>query len=287
MRLRNIMFHTKMSGYYRLKLKSVRRNFKLAQEHNDPDGVHDLRVDLKRMKAFFALVGSINHGFKAKKEFRSFKKIARNTGRLRDVQVQTELIENINGSLGLGFEDYRAYLMKKGIGSGAAFQKFALTKPIKSLKISDKIIHKALKEISPVRAETRVQGRFYNLRNNLVFLHNEEELRDEILHEVRKLSKETHYALDIIQPCFRIFRDSKGFLKKLIKVHKLLGAWHDYDVSLMYLNDFQKDCKVDFTKAPYSVLVKHIQDQKSTFRKNILSAFKDFSQTVAVYEHQK
>ena len=138
-----------------------------------------------------------------------------------------------------------------------------------------------------MRTETRVQGRFYNLRNNLVFLHSEDELKDEILHEVRKLSKETHYALEIIQACFRIFRDSKGFLKKLIKVHKLLGAWHDYDVSLMYLNNFQKECTVDFTKAPYPVLVKHIHDQKTAFRKNILSAFDDFSQTAAVYEHQK
>ncbi|MFC1508720.1 CHAD domain-containing protein [Candidatus Omnitrophota bacterium] len=281
------MFHTKMSGYYTLKLESIRHNFKLAQEHNDPDGIHDLRVDLKRMKAFFALVESINHGFKAKKEFRNFKKIARNTGRLRDVQVQTELIENINESLDLDCEDYRAYLMKKESDYSAAFQKYALKNPLQNLIKSEKIIKKALKEISPVRADARVQGRFYNLRNNLVFLHSENELKDDILHEVRKLSKETHYVLEIIQSCFRIFRDSKGFLKKLIKVHKLLGAWHDYDVSLRYLNNFQKDCKVDVTQAPYSVLVKHIHDQKTLYRKNILSAFEDFSETAAVYEHQK
>ena len=281
------MFHTKMSGYHRLKLESIRRNFKLAQEHNDPDGVHDLRVDLKRMKAFFALVESINHEFKAKKEFRNFKKIAQNTGRLRDVQVQRELVENINGSLGLGIEDYKAYLIEKECGYSAAFQKFALKNPLQNLKKSEKIIKKTLKEISPVRAEARVQGRFYNMRNNLVFLHSEDKLKDDILHEVRKLSKETHYVLEIIQSCFRIFRDSKGFLKKLIKVHKLLGAWHDYDVCLRYLNNFQKDCKVDFSQAPYSVLVKHIHDQKTTLRENILSAFEDFSQTAAVYEHQK
>lgn len=281
------MFQKKMSDYYKLKLENVRRNFKLAHEHSDPDGFHDLRVDLKRLKAYFALLESINHDFKAKKEFRNFKKIARNTGNMRDVHVQTELMKKNTGTLGLGFEEYRAYLSDKEKSYNAAFQKFALGRPLQNLKKSNKIIVKALKEISTVRAEARVQGRFYNLRNNLVFLQNEEELRDDILHEVRKMSKETHFTLEIIQACFKIFRDSKGFLTKLIKVHKLLGAWHDYDVSLFYMKKFKKDCNIDCAKTPYSILEKHIHEQKSILRKNIVSTFEDFSQTAAVYEHQK
>ena len=62
------MFRKDMMDYYQSKMKDIKRNYALAVEKNVYDGVHDLRVDLKRMKAFFNLVESINRDFKAKKK---------------------------------------------------------------------------------------------------------------------------------------------------------------------------------------------------------------------------
>ena len=47
------MFQKKMIKYFNKKLKSIKYNYALSLEQNDVEGVHDLRVDIKRMKAFF------------------------------------------------------------------------------------------------------------------------------------------------------------------------------------------------------------------------------------------
>ena len=89
------MFRKEMIQYFQSKLNEIKRNYSLALEKNDIDGVHDLRVDIKRMTACFNLVESISGNFNARKNFRNFRKIAKNTGGLRDSQVQQILLIKI------------------------------------------------------------------------------------------------------------------------------------------------------------------------------------------------
>jgi CHAD domain-containing protein len=281
------MYDKKLLGYYKNKLTNVNRNFILALEQNDSEALHDLRVDLKYLKAFFRLVESINHDFNAKKGFKSFRSIARNTGSLRDVQVQTKLNTAIADELDIDIRNYLRYFEEQEIKERNIFHRFSQDNPLEKLKKNTKKIKKALDVIPPVRAETRVQGRFYNLRNNLVFLHAEDALQDEILHEVRKLSKETHYTLEIIQECFGLFGDGKDFIRKIKKLHKALGNWHDFDVSLSYIDSFKDHTQIQFSEEPYNHLLKHVRAKKQTARKAVLSAFGIFSETAVHYEHQK
>ncbi len=269
--------------YFQTRLDEVTSNYSLALEQNDPDGVHDMRVAIKRLKAFFNLIESINDDFSAKKHFRNFRKIAQNTGVLRDSQVQLELFEKVNKKLNLDVTDFENYLKKRESENLESFRTFSKKETIKKLDGSKKAFKKALKDISPVWAETKAHGRFYNLKNDLIILSSETDLKEEILHRVRIQSKETHYTLEIVQQCFHIFEDGTDFTRDIKRVHQVLGKWHDYDVSLDYLNDFLLAYGTTSSAGIYNHVRKNIIKQKAKLSSNFRTVLDEFSQTAALF----
>ncbi len=239
-------------------------------------------MELKRLKAFFNLVEAINPEFKANKNFKSFRRIAKNTGGLRDAQVQQELLGIVNKSLNLDASEYERYLKKIEISYIERFHSFSQTKPIKKLKDSKKIVGRAIKTVSPLRSETRAQGRFYNLKNNLILLNREDELGEDILHKVRILAKETHYNLEIIQRCFNLYTDLKDFIKELKKVHQALGKWHDFDVGNEYLTDFLAGYDNGSSLETYMQLVNYYKNEREMLKKNFRTVFNRFTETAAL-----
>ncbi len=277
------MFQKEMLDYFQSKLKEIKYNYILALEKNDQDGIHDLRVDLKRLRAFFNLVESISGEFNSRKNFRDFRKIAKNTSVLRDSQVQQKNAEKMKNTLNLDITDYLTFLKKMEAEGIETFLNFAKTNPVKKLKKSKKIINEALKAITTVCAVTKVQGRIYNLRNELILLSSENDLKEEILHKVRIRSKETHYTFDIIQQCFHLFEDHDDFKKEIKKVHQILGKWHDYDVSVIYLNNFLQGYSNNSSSETYTQLKKYIQKEKETLRKNCRTALNEFGEKAAAF----
>ena len=272
--------------YYQSKMKEIKRNYALAVEKNDYDGVHDLRVDLKRMKAFFNLVESINRDFKAKKNFAAFKKIAKSICGLRDAQVQMKLVKRIMKTFDLDVGAYISYLKKTEADNYKSFRVFSKTDPIGKLKENRKIILQSLKVMSPVRAETKARGRFINLRNNLILLNSERDLREDMLHKVRILSKETHFTIEIIHRCFHIWKDRNIFISEIEKVHKLLGDWHDLDVGIKNLNDFTAHMDENISVEPYNLLASHMSEEKEKMITQFRKSFDEFTQTALLYEPQ-
>jgi len=264
-----------LMSWYKTKLREVKSNYTLALV-KDVDGVHDMRVALKRMKAFFNLLGAISDDFDAKKRFRHFKKLARNSGAIRDAQVQIELLADINKPLGLDVTSYRDFLLSHEEKGFKELLVFAESDPIGKLKGVKKTISRALDDSTSVRVETMAQGRFYNLRNNLV-LAGREQLEETVLHTIRILSKEIHYTFEILYQCLHLFEGRDDFVPEIKKVHQVLGKWHDYDVSLEYLDAFFTGNGVSPTDEPYSLLVKSVRKEKQRLHKKFSSVVKRFN----------
>ena len=163
------------------------------------------------------------------------------------------------------------------------FHKFSMKEPIKKLKDSSKLIKKAFKNCTPIWAETKAHGRFYNLKNDLIILSRGNNLVEEILHKVRIQSKETHYTLEIVQQCFHILEDRTDFISEIKKVHQVLGKWHDFDISLVYLNNFMIGYNNGFSKETYIQLEKHINKEKAKLSKNFRTVLDKFSKTAASF----
>jgi CHAD domain-containing protein len=150
------MYKNELINYFDSKLFDVKMNYFLAVRRNDPEGVHDLRVELKRLKAFFNLIEFLNSQFFAKKRFRNFRAIAKNIGALRDTQVQAELAEEIKKTFEPDISEYLEYLKNKEKESVEAFKVFIQNDPLKKLKGTKKIISSILRGISQEQATTKV-----------------------------------------------------------------------------------------------------------------------------------
>jgi len=105
------------------RLASITANYRLAFDEHSADGVHDLRVDLKRMRALFDMVEALNNGFRAKQAFKQFRGIAKHTSALRDVQVQRDVIASLAADPGA----YAAFLHERENAGWRVFGEFDQT----------------------------------------------------------------------------------------------------------------------------------------------------------------
>lgn len=222
---------------YSRHLKALRTNFALAIG-NDRDGVHDMRVAIKRLRAFLQLVESLNGDFVAKNNFKPFKRFAKNTGVLRDLHVQQELVGKYTDELELDLCPYESFLRQYERESYNSFLGFSEKDPLSHIKPVKKCIQAALGTLSPVWAETKAIGCLYNMRNHLILLCSGSEPSDDGLHIIRKLTKSIHYTHDIVLTCFDNVDEGKEYRDTVISTHKMLGNWHDYAVSIGYLDEF-------------------------------------------------
>lgn len=276
------MFRILLLDYYQMKVDEISRHFALARENN-VDGVHDLRVALKRLKAFYNLVGAVGESFNAKKRFRPFKAIARNTGELRDAHVQLELLDETSKALKIDALAYRDFLSAIESEKFEHFTVFAETNPLETIVESGALIAEALEKTGIVRAETMAQGRFYNLRNNVVIAGGDEKKSETALHTVRILAKETHYTFEILQQCFGMFNERADFIAEIKKVHQTLGKWHDYEVFLGHLDDFFRQNGHNPADEPYKTLISHVRKEKGKLAKKfwtVVAPFSDVAMTL-------
>ena len=275
------MYKKELFSYFQSKLKQVRYNFNLALI-NDPDGIHDLRVEFKRLRGFFKLVESINSDFNAKKNFKDFRKIAKSTNGLRDSHVQQILLKNAGKTLHIDVNAYQNYMKKIEAENLESFRNFSRKNTIENLKKRGKCIKRALKDITPVWAETKARGCIYNMRTNLILLSDQKDLNDKILHNIRILSKETHYILEIIQKCFHKYENAKDFEAGIKKVHQVLGKWHDFDVSITYLDGYVETNGEDISDESYHKLREHLQQEKELLKKSFRAVFDEFNNIASV-----
>ncbi|MCE5249642.1 CHAD domain-containing protein [bacterium] len=273
------MFRTEMLEFFIVHLNSIEHNYMLALEQNDPEGIHDLRVELKRMRAFFNLTESINPDFDARRNFKCFRRISKKTNMLRDTQVQQKLLEAIKTSVKTDAGEYEMFLKTREAENREIFRTLSENNPLIKLQKKKKVINAALKVISPVWAETKVQGRFYNLRNDIILLVNSISSRNIKLHKVRVLAKEMHYCFEIIQQCFFLFPAASDFIENIAKMHKILGKWHDYEVGGAFLKEFLETGGKNIPHEPYKQLNDYMSHEKGELRKAFRPAFDIFKQT--------
>lgn len=235
------MYKEELIAYYDSKLDEVRANYYFAAKRNDPDGVHDLRVELKRLKAFFNLIESVNPSFNSDERFVDFKLIAKKIAALRDSQVQIELLGELKPRTvkdPFPGKNFPVFLKRKENEAVASFAEYTKTFPLEKLNDTREIIEKTLSKISPEDMLARAIKRFFFLKSEFTSTVKAPVVKEETLHKVRILTKETHYTLEILQKCFHTFENAKVFIDEVKKAHQAIGKWHDFEVGILYISRY-------------------------------------------------
>lgn len=267
-----------MLGYLAEEITKLKSNHTLAYEKKDPEGVHDLRVCVKKIKAFLKITAEIDTSFDSRKNSEIFREISKNACELRDIRVQMEFLEKLEKKEGKKFPIFAAILKNAEIGSYTRFVRKTRTDLSDKLDKALRSVADALLSSEPSYAADKSVSRFARLLEKLTTLCGQDNIEDNSIHEMRKLAKETHYTFEIIDTAFGIYENPKEFTAKIKKLHQALGNWHDCEVGVSYLNAFEKATIEDIS--PEADTLRNIfAEKKKGITANLKEIFPDYAKT--------
>jgi len=229
----------KLLRYYSQHCSLFLENFNQALSGFDNEAVHDMRVAVKRLRAINLLLERLFPGkFDAVENEIKIRELFRISGRIRDTQVQQQLLSGYISQTGATFSGYQLYLKKVEQKSIKKFNKcLAETDAEEALRNMQKIAS-GLILASPDEAINLQIILFVSELMDSSRSMCQNQTHDENLHEIRRKLKQCHYLLSLFD------KDDQNLLllnltvKKLDKVSELLGDWHDQVVAIEMLKKF-------------------------------------------------
>lgn len=186
-----------------------------------PGSFHQLRVEIKKLDAFFDLIKYCSKDFKRKKTFKPFKQIFRQAGKVRELQLEEVMLKKygVNNSL----KDYLAGLRNRRLKEREIYF------TIMNKEMADRL-KKSFQEIRPFLASVKnkkVNRYLEKKTNSIKKLIGEGILLPEQLHQLRIKLKMLNYN--------RKSLSLEPQLPKKDVLPVLLGKWHDLQVMNQHL----------------------------------------------------
>jgi CHAD domain-containing protein len=222
---------------YIRRTRAFSDHFTLATGSRSAEAIHEMRVDLKRLRTFFNLAGAIGARFDAGRAFAPARRLFRAAGRVRNLQVlevkvredarALELSEYYNylkedegreaGKLTRVFRRFSPDFFASAWLSMAPFLEGPTARPVlPGIKARFSILITEVREAKSMRRDSRG------------------------LHFLRTKAKEARYTLEIIQECGLSGDEGTRLNGHLRDVHQALGLWHDDEIALDSLREFRR-----------------------------------------------
>lgn len=208
------------SKYYKKRLKKIEGILHLPSQEITHEGIHALRVELKKMRALFELLRYSDKDFRFPKFFGPFKLLFKEAGDIRGAQVEQELLKKRMPDTPSKYLDQLQRLEKKkrravekitpGTIAKIESQKSRITSHLDTVTENDvkSLLKKRAKQLSA-------------LMERSIF-------KEQDLHIIRKklkgfyfIARTTYPNMSIPKPCNRL--------------QTLFGTWHDNQVAIDHL----------------------------------------------------
>lgn len=255
--------------YFQEQSSKYTKNLKLLVKQPKEDPVHDFRVAVKRLRTVLLLLHEI---YPDEENLHMFTDVTREvyklTGKLRDLQLQVNILETLSSNTGIYYTHYLANLRKKETTASVN-----LTNYLKEHPLVGKTELVVLSEMSfwNKTDATSVMILVDNLIEELIqrSIRLDYKNRDpEDLHEIRRNLKQCQYLLSMSKTFDHVEHDIHS--KKLTLVShagELLGKWHDFEVSTISLVKFYPQIKdIEYFNKKYKDLKSLM---KSEMNKNL------------------
>ncbi|ERM82317.1 hypothetical protein P872_18685 [Rhodonellum psychrophilum GCM71 = DSM 17998] len=204
-----------------------------AKEDFTVNDFHKLRVEIKKLNAFFEMVDFCVSGFKRGKKYKPFRLIFKQAGRVRELQVEEEMLSAFFMENSL--QDYRLELSRALEKEKESF--FSINDQKKQDLLQDKILKTIpfLKKINRKKMAAYMEFAWKKIEKIL----EQENLLSENLHFLRKRIKKLLYNRVLV---------SKGGGKKTVSItddlSDMLGKWNDGQVILNRLEAAMNSGKI-------------------------------------------
>lgn len=237
--------HESIQQYYLHQHRNIEHYLELCMSHPEAELVHELRLSIKRLRAFHKLAEQLYSGdsdehIYIKHRVRQLYKVA---GQLRDTQVQIHLLTSYEEKTGTEFPDYGKWLLKREKKRISKFEQKPqhvvpqTTAQNTHEKIADLLAH--------TTDETITEGAGRALSDLYLKTHNLSagKMNERNLHIIRTYTKQMKYILNIMNHSYPDFVFIKISIEKLREIEAAAGHWHDNLVRIELLDKFMDKIK--------------------------------------------
>lgn len=207
--------------YFKKRLKRIGEILHLTQEEITKERVHELRLEIKKVKALFTLLRYSNNNFPAHKYYRPFKAIFKKAGNIRTVQVEQEILKQYISDSSDCYLDELQKLTHEQI---EALKRMVGSNIVARLKSNKKEITLFLNKVTENRIKLFLKTNARKINKIL----EEGILKERKLHGIRKKLKSFYFVARTAYPDM-IVPDPWN------KLMELLGKWHDNQVAIEHL----------------------------------------------------
>lgn len=205
-------------SYGRKRFKTLTRSLQSYGHLQDPEVLHEIRVEVKKIKVLLNLVNASEKKFKGHQQFIPFRTIFRRAGEIRQPEVVYKLL--LRYQIG-GVKDGQIPKSGKSDKLILAFQR-ETSGFIETVKSQKKRIGRYVEKISKTDARKYLKKKRREVER-LLF----PSFRNENLHMARKITKEVIYLCWLDR---KLNQDT--FYKD---IEDIIGVWHDKQVLLPIL----------------------------------------------------
>jgi len=242
--------HTPLEKYFVLREKNLFNHLHDFELSGDETSLHDLRVEMKKLRAIIKFLRSIYSKQKIKKPAHALRAIFQRAGEIRELQIMEQWLQKNN----LIVIEQTYYPPEKLHALISEFQRTT-----DKLKDEFKEIIDAISKFVETTNEILAEQYFTDMDAQLETLCRSDLPKNE-WHELRKLIKQRIYAYNWIQ--HETESDDPNF-SYYHKLQEAIGLWHDLEIikesfsqKEIYLSpeiDVQKDFNLAWDKLTNSI----------------------------------
>lgn len=195
---------------------------------------HQLRVEIKRVKALVDLIAFCSKKWNPKKTFKPFKVIFKQAGKVREIQLQLALLEeqpSFNSLTGC-----RKHYKKKLKRALEKFFTVANSETSGKLRKKHRIIIARFLQIGKKKQRRYMAVKRQEIKKMLRL----NTVKKKQIHTFRKRLK----VYDYNEKIMKYPEQNKGIAARN-KLMVLLGHWHDYQVSILQIKVATRSCASD------------------------------------------
>ncbi|MEE8583791.1 MAG: CHAD domain-containing protein [Acidobacteriota bacterium] len=230
----------KVRRYSAQRFEEIRRHFALASQSSDPEAIHQMRVEIKRLKAFFQLLEGLCADFRAKKNLKPIRPIFKSAGRLRDLQLQIGLARQWMDDSGRDLEAFCQHLAEREQQAQLGFRKKSSLFDAAAIEAKEERVSRVLGSLTARQSRLRAAELLEGLQSELLERGQASKAQDD-LHPLRILAKQARHTAELLQMCLRTSPPPNQVLEALRAAEQALGQWHDQEVALGFVEAFRQE----------------------------------------------
>jgi CHAD domain-containing protein len=275
------MLNQMMQIYHQERVSGISRHWKIAKKNGNMEAIHDLRVEIKRLKAFLELMQALRLALDFKELFSPVRRLFKMAAPVRDPQVLQNIARTFIDTEGSqqNISEYINLLKKKEMEGVTRFIKEASRFDPCLLDKNHRLITLRLNCLEEPRLAFLAKNHLGALFTAIAkYRQNGDMEEEQSLHDIRILCKKTRYTLEVIKSCYSQveFDMCDRALKEL---HQALGLWHDRDIAIQCMKVVLQTPNVRpfFMESSYTDFSRWLHEQKAAYHELFLARFKEWN----------